>query len=881
VKASDIEKAPVGNPLLALAGRVPGLVITQSSGLPGSNVTVRIQGQNSISKGNDPFYVIDGVPFPSQNLSGVNGTIIQEGSPLGFINSQDIESIDVLKDADATAIYGSRAANGAILITTKKGKAGQTKVNMNVQTGIGQVSHKLDLMNTSQYLEMRREAIKNDGLIIPATPTLEYYDLTLYDQNRYTDWQKELIGNVAKYTDMQATISGGNENTQFSFGANYHKETTVFPGDFADKKGSVHLNITNVSANGKFKMHFMGNYLNDNNHLPGVDLTNTAIQLIPNAPILYDNEGKLNWELYNGISTWDNPLAYMARKYNKESNNLVSNIEVSYQIINGLQLKSGFGYNRLQNDDAYTNPQISISPNATYNGRSAAFGSTNVNTWLIEPQLTYQLKKSFGSLDFLLGSTFQKSRNKILLLGGSGYGSDVQLDDIRSASSISIDNSLQSIYNYNALFGRVNYNLKDRYLLNFTIRRDGSSRFGSENLFHNFFALAGAWVFSSEKWMEENLPSLSYGKIKLSYGITGSDQIGDYTFMNLYSPYTTDLPYGGGAALRPVGHSNPYLQWEETRKLNLGLDLGIFKDRLLFNLNYYLNRSGNQLLAQVLPIITGFSSITQNFDAKVQNTGIELNLKTVNIKSRNFSWSSNLNFTKNSNKLIRYDNLENSGYKDYYVIGEPIDIVKAYQYAGVNSQTGFYQFRKADGTITDSPVDPDDKFVLLNTSPKFYGGFSNTLNYKGFTIDFLFQFVKQIGQDPGKFGNPIPGYYSSSTATGNQPLGILDGWKQPNDLATIQKLTTDFGTGYFPYDFVRMSDFSYSDASFIRLKNLSVSWAIPKSIIGKTHLQSARIYFQGQNLLTFTRFQGLDPENQSDYRLPPLRVLTLGIQLVL
>ena len=885
VKASDIEKAPVGNPLLALAGRIPGVVITQSSGLPGSNVSVQIQGQNSISKGNDPFYVIDGVPFPSQNLSGITNYLIGAGNPLSFINPGDIESITVLKDADATAIYGSRAANGAILITTKKSKAGQTKVDINVQNGIGQIPHRLDVMNTSQYLEMRREAIKNDGLTIPTTPTPEYYDLTLYDQNRSTDWQKELIGKTASYQDIQTTISGGTDNTQFSFGANYHRETTVFPGSFADKKGGVHLSLINTSVNKKFQMRFTGNYLNDNNKLPGVDLTSTAISLMPNAPLLYNSDGSLNWDLYNGVSTWYNPLATsILLKYNKESNNLVSNVELSYEFIKGLNLKSSFGYNRLQTDDIKTTPQTASPPNITGNVRSAAYGSSNINTWIIEPQLTYQVRNGFGNLDFLIGSTFQSSRNKAMLLSGWSYGSDAQLDDIKAAGAISADNSLQSVYKYNALFGRVSYNLRERYMLNFTARRDGSSRFGSENLFHNFFAIGGAWIFSNEKWLIENLPGLSYGKLKLSYGTTGSDQIGDYSFMSLYSPYSAGVSYGGGTAIKPTGLTNPYLQWEETKKLNLGLDFGLFQDRLIFNLNYYRNRSGNQLIGQALPIITGFNGITQNFNAKVENTGFELSLNTVNIKSGSFSWLSSFNFTRNRNKLIKYDNLENSGYKDYYVIGEPISIIKAYQYAGINSQTGFYQFRKADGTITDSPIDPDDKNVLINTTPKFYGGLSNSFNYKGFSLDFLLQFVRQTGLDQGKLGNSLPpGFYSSFGASilGNQPLSVINRWRQPNDPAKIQKFTTDFGSGYSAYYFATQSDFSYSDASFIRLKNLSLSWSIPKGVVNKRHFQNARIYFQGQNLLTFTSFKGFDPENQSYSSLPPLRVLTLGIQLTL
>jgi len=318
VRAADIEKQPVSNPLLALQGRIPGLQITQASGLAGSGVKVRIQGQNSIGFGSDPLYIVDGVPFASQLLPTINNILGESGkvnnipsgtgNPLSFINSSDIESIDILKDADATAIYGSRGANGVILITTKKGKAGQTKVDVNIQRGYGQVTRRLDLLNTQQYLQMRREAFTNDGLAIPTTTTVpasDNYDLTFWDQNKSTDWQKVLIGGTARYTDIHGSVSGGNKNITALIGAAYKKETTVFPGDFADQKGSLHVMINNVSENQKFKISLSGNYLIDNNELPGRDLTSAALSLPPNAPSLYNSDGSLNWATdASGSTTW-------------------------------------------------------------------------------------------------------------------------------------------------------------------------------------------------------------------------------------------------------------------------------------------------------------------------------------------------------------------------------------------------------------------------------------------------------------------------------------------------------------------------------------------------------------------------------------------------
>ncbi len=290
VKAKDIEKQPVNNPLLALQGGVPGMTISQANGLPGAGITVRIQGQNSILNGNTPLFVIDGIPYPSElppanglgplgNSGGTAfGTNVGSGNALSLINPSDIERIDVLKDADATAIYGSRAANGAILITTKRGKAGKTTLDINAQMGTGKVNHKIDMLNTKQYLEMRNEAFKNDGI----TPSIDNApDLVLWDTNRYTNWQDVLIGNTAKFTNVSAALSGGNTTLQYLLSTTFQRETTVFPGDFFNQKGSVHFHVSNTSINRKFKMEFSGTFMSDKNQLPGSDVTKSYIWLAP------------------------------------------------------------------------------------------------------------------------------------------------------------------------------------------------------------------------------------------------------------------------------------------------------------------------------------------------------------------------------------------------------------------------------------------------------------------------------------------------------------------------------------------------------------------------------------------------------------------------
>ncbi|RZM10327.1 MAG: SusC/RagA family TonB-linked outer membrane protein, partial [Pedobacter sp.] len=332
ISAKEIGQQPVSNPLLALQGRTPGLFIKQGSGATASPVTMTVQGLNSIGNGNEPFYVIDGVPFQPEftGYTLMGGAISGGGgSSFNMVNPADIESISILRDADATAIYGSRAANGAILITTKRGKAGKTNVDVNLQNGWGKVTRTLNLLNTQQYLEIRKEAYKNAGQTIPistSTPTTSNYDLTVWDQNKYTDWQKELVGGTAHYADINASVSGGNENTQFLAGYNYHRETTVYPGDLSDNKGNVHFNLSHASNDTKFKYLLSGTYLEQKNTLNATDLMGRAILMAPNFPDLYNPDGSLNWGYIPGttIATFQNPLQYTLQQYQGNNSNFVA-----------------------------------------------------------------------------------------------------------------------------------------------------------------------------------------------------------------------------------------------------------------------------------------------------------------------------------------------------------------------------------------------------------------------------------------------------------------------------------------------------------------------------------------------------------------------------
>jgi TonB-linked SusC/RagA family outer membrane protein len=879
INGEDISKQLVSNPILALEGQVPGLFITQGSGLPGNGITVTIQGLNSIQNGNNPFYVIDGVPYTSTLLPNLAGNVLpypgmgsSGGSPFNYLNPSDIESISVLKDADATAIYGSRAANGAILITTKKGKAGQTQININARDGEGKITRQFKYLNTQQYLAMRNEAFTNDG----ASPQSYDYDVNgTWDTTRYTNWQKVLIGGTAHYSDVNGNISGGSANTQYLFGASYHRETNVFPGDFSDQKAAVHANITSTSSNQKFHFIFSGNYISDDNHLPDIDLTHTALELPPDAPALYNADGTLNWATNaSGTPTFNNnPLALLNQLYLNKTNNLVSNAILSYKILDGLEIKSSFGYNNLQANEVTTFPFSSIAPqNWPYQTRNASYSNNNINTSIIEPQIRYVRNISRGRLEALIGSTVEQVNSNGNLLTGSGYNSDNSLTDINSAATISSNGSTISVYKYAALFGRVNYNWEEKYILSGSIRRDGSSRFGVADQLHDFWSIGAGWIFSKEGIFQQTSSILSFGKVRINYGTTGNDQIGNYQYLDLYNIFSAPVPYQNATGLMPVGLPNPYLEWETTKKLDLGLDLGFLKDRVTVTASYFLSRSSNQLLAEALPIITGFTTIEANFPAVVQNRGLELITNSINIKTKTFKWLTRLNLTIPQNTVVAFPGLAESAYASSLVIGQPIGIIKAYHFLGVDPETGLYQVADSHGKPTTTPNPLTDNTKLINLNPKFYGGLDNSFSYKGFSLQVVLQFVKHLGQNFAH-GNLVPG------VMGNQPVSVLARWQKPGDISPIQKFSQNFGNVIGPAINFLSSDAAYTDASYIRCKNLSLSWQLPVGRDKKATIENTSLFIQCQNLFTLTHYYGGDPETLSNGSLPPLRVIAFGLSI--
>jgi len=874
ISAREIGKQPVGNVMQALEGRIPGMVVSQTSGVPGARLNIQVRGRANFDRditSDQALIIVDGVPMASgndrvNNIIGPFGVATGEGlSALAGINTADVESIDVLKDADATAIYGSRGANGVVLITTKKGKAGQMKIDANVYSGISRVTRMTTMLNTEQYLAMRNEAFTNDNI---TKTNANAADLLLFDQTRYTNFGKLFAGDAAAATDAQVNVSGGNVATQYRMGAGYHKEGTVWPGNFSSDRLSLNFNTYTTSANKKFSAGLSGMYSISKSDLLAVDLA-SAILLPPNFQI-YDAAGNLAWNEGGYNTGRDNPMSQLKQKYLANMNNLNVNLQLNYNILNGLVLRSSIGYNYTATDDKRMTPMSAQNPAKSALAGFATFGSGNFKTWIIEPQAEYTRQIWKGKFTALAGATFNKTEKIRLTVTGNGYSNDDLINSLTGAATFSGTNTFEQ-YNYQAFFGRLNYNVANKYIVNFTGRRDGSSRFGPEYRFSNFGAIGAAWLFSNEKWAE-NISFLSYGKLRGSYGVTGNDQIGEYMYLDTWGAGTS---YGDSTTLLPTKLFNPNLHWEKSKKKEIALELGFFKDRLMLTTSFYHNLSSEPLVKYPLTGATGFSTILSNLaGVEVVNRGWEITLTSRNIDGK-LKWTTDFNITIPTNYLKKYPNLATSSYAAKYSIGRSLNQLMGMQFLGVDPTTGLYTAKDQNH---DGAGGAPDFVPSRNTDPRYYGGINNIFSYKGFDLSFFFQFTKQLGTSWK--GNNL---YNPPGMAYNVPVMALNRWQKPGDVTDVQKFTTLSGqiTGLQGFYAFRFSDGILTDASFLRLKNVNLSYNLPASWLNTVHVHSCRLYMSAQNLFVITPYKGGDPEIQNYTRMAPLRTITGGLQISL
>jgi len=908
VTAADIEKQPISNPLLALQGQAPGLNVTATSGIPGSQVLVQVRGQNSLNLTqipnqnpqkpyDQPLFIIDGVPFASQNNNvnqfaslvaaqsnsgGINpaNTGI---SPFGNIDPADIESISILKDADATSIYGTQGSNGVILITTKKGKPGATTFDLNVNTGFNSVGRPVQLLNTQQYLQLRKDAYASDGVTPTNDPNnfLGYApDLTIFDQNKYTNWGKVIYGQNTTNTDVHGSLSGGSATNTFLISTGYNRSTYNYPGDFADQRYTLHSNIHHNSQDYRLTIDLTTDFGYDQNNSAGFG-GGTDVVLPPNLPNLRDPSGNLLWN-YKGVDlTSDQFYSTLLQPTDLQNYNFNTAFHISYKLFDGLSIGTNLGYNRNTTDENSINPGVAQNP--AYLNRQANFSANTFQTVNIEPQINYNKNIGKGVFSALIGSTYKKNTNNSTYTTGQGYSNDNFLGSINSAPTVAAMDGY-NIYKYSAGFARLNYIYDSEFILNLTGRRDGSSNFGPGRQFGNFGSVGAGWIFSEEKIFKKSPSVLSYGKLSGSYGTSGSDGATAYQYQALYASFPNYLPnFQGIRPSFPFNLYNPDYSWALKKSLNLALDLGFFNNRLLFNATYYRDRESNQLVNYPLPIQSGFPTVLGNLDATIQNQGLEFAVSSTNIKAQNFTWKTNFNVSFNRNKLLAFPNLANSSYASTYEIGQPTSIIYGYKYKDVNPQTGLFEFYTKNGTVTSSPAygpasTGGDEVPIGNLEIKYTGGLGNTFTYKQFSLYIFCQFSSRNA----------PNYLAEIYSTNqlgleyNQPVAVLNNyWKAPGDVAQLQRLASSYGsTAIGPAIRFPQSSGAYGDDTYLRIKTASLSYQVPNTLLNKVHIKAASVFVNGQNLLTFTDYKVGDPETPGVFTSFPIqRILAFGLNL--
>jgi len=885
--SGELSKSPVPNVLQMVQNKVPGLQITQNTGQVGGSFNVKIRGINGLNNV-DPLYVVDGVPFPAGgtnfNPNGISGglptlsnnrgsgTLAQQGgNALNYLNAEDIESIDVLKDADATSIYGSRGAYGVILITTKKGshlKNGDASLNINLERALSVVGSFPELLGTADYLMLRTEALKNDGLSVGAADV----DLNgTYPLDAEHNWARELTDHNAWSTRLNLRYSGGSELSSYSLSGSFNDQGNVLRNKGYSRDGGAKLDLAAGSRDKKFNLTVSALYTSTVNTMLPYDFSGDgAILRAPNAPSYFNADGSLNW-----ISN-ANPYSYIHTDYRGVTNNLLGNTTLVYRPLKGLTLKALVGYNLLTGNELRQVPSGVFAPNdlaATAKSNSAS-NIYNIRTWSFEPYASYArpLGKK-GNITAIAGATFQDKLIDQSQITGTGFVADARLNNPSAATSVTTGYN-RSLTRYMGYFGNLNYNWANRYILNLTARYDGSTKFAPENRFGWFGSVGGGWIFSEEKFIKALLPFLSFGKLRASYGTTGGDGIANYSYL---SSYSTGVPYLNNTVFTANGLANRTLHWESNKKQDYGISLGFFRDRFLIDASYYKNKVSDQLVSQPLSNVSGFASVLLNSPVRIENTGLELSLSAVNIRGEHFGWSTTAVLTVPRNKVLAMPSQFLSPNFNY-VLGRSVSNLKVYNYAGVNPQTGEYNFINAAGVQGSflTGLSNEDKYINIDLSPRYFGSITNSLSYNGLSLDFSFAVVNKMGSNfQGQLAT-LPGYLDRNTTA-----WALDRWQHPGDQTDVPKATANLLNSAFSQNNFRQSSGGYERIVYARLQNLSLSWAVPKAMLKRWHVDQLRISLQGQNLWTISKYRDLDPENLSLVSLPPLKVFNLGINLTL
>lgn len=891
VKSDELRAVPATSLDQQLQGRAAGVQVTQISGKPGAETSIRIRGTSSINAGNEPLYVIDGMLVNSDGADiSAGGTRGPRISPLSSINPSDIESIEILKDASATAMYGARGANGVVLITTKRGRSGKGTLTLETYQGWQTVANKLKLLNAAQYADFVNEGKLNAGQtpIYVNPPNLGVG----------TDWQDELF-RTAPMGNYQLSFTGGNDRTKYNISGSFFDQKGIIESSNF-KRYSFRTNLeqkvtdklTVGTAITYSRLSSIGVLTNAGQIVPGV--VTSAVLFNPVLPVYDPNQdGGYTYENDRG-KILGNPIAE-AREYTSNTvlSRFLGNAFAQYSFNKHLTFKTTFGL------DAYTNSESSFGPNflkrtEASNGE-ASLGKAIGSTWLNENTLSYN--NLFGNrhnVNAVLGYTMQQFQNEQMFVYAFDFPDNrTGYHSIGSALNPQKPSNSESEWSMISYLGRVNYTLDDKYLFTLTGRVDGSSKFAEGNKYGFFPSGAAAWRISREQFME-NLTAINDMKLRVSYGVIGNQAIPPYQSLALVGPFGEGVFNSGNSyevftGREPLSYVNRNLKWETTHQLDIGLDLSLLKNRITFTADYYKKRTNDLLLSSPIPLTSGFAYTLLNI-GNIDNWGVDLDLRTINLKGK-LEWTSAINFSLNRNKILNLNSETDVILQNSILLREGVSIgtFYGYQFDGIfqsdaeaasspvlvgqeptspnpasRARAGDRRYRDLN---KDGKIDANDRTILGSAQPKFTWGFGNTLSYKNMELSFFFQ---------GAQGNKMANFNN---------LDLLNFNGQQNVLAEagLNRWTSDNPSNKYPralsagsLDIGTVSSAIIEDASYIRLRNVTFGYNLPSKLIRKAGISNLRLYVSGTNLLTITDYSGYDPEANTYGQSTTLLGLDLG-----
>ncbi|WP_326937619.1 SusC/RagA family TonB-linked outer membrane protein [Flavobacterium sp. PL11] len=881
VTSKDISQIPVSNMQNALVGKLAGVQITQINGKVEGGVKMRIRGVSSISSSQEPLYVLDGMPLINDNESGSAAPI----NPLISLNPNDIESVEVLKDASSAAIYGARGTNGVVLITTKQGKSGKTKISLNTSGGWSEATHKVNWLNAAQYVELFTEASANrygaDDLWLtePGGVFDGYANGKDWRKGEVdTDWQSLALvkGSVQ---DHSFSISGGDNKTLFFLSGGYHNTAGIVRGNSMDRysyRGNLDHKVSDklrVGLNTSLSKTNITRIGSDNSFTTPLQ----AVAQTPLSPAYLDD----------GVTpNNDTPLYYnfLTQQFNGnwDSNifRTLMNSYLEYKILPELSFRTELGYdNNNQTEEYFAG---SLTESASTNGYADA-NAIQSDKYSINNYFNYNKTfKEDYDLDFVAGMSFEESSRKRQYVAGTGFPSD-DLQTVESASEITAGSSSRTKYNFLSYFSRATFSIMDRYLFKASLRYDGSSRFGASNRYGVFPAASVGWIVSEENFLKDN-ETLSLLKIRGSFGVTGNAGIGNFASLGLFNGSS----YNKQSAINPSQLANQDLKWEKTNQVDIGIDFGFLNNRVSGEVDYYVKKTNDLLLNEPLPGTSGWRSLTRNVGS-LTNKGLEFVLNTTNIKTANASWKTSMNIATLDNKVTDLPGGEIVSGQNIVRVGETISSFYVVEYAGVDAANGnalfFKNSLKADGSLdrtTTKNYSEAQRTIAGSPYPTLMAGMSNTIAFFNFDFSFTFQgeWGASIYNEAGKFQS------SNGRYKDNQTIDQLNRWQKAGDITNVPQARWGRSNG-------EQSSTRYLEKTdFVRLRNLSLGYTLPKTITQKFSIDKIRLYMTGVNLLTFTNYKGYDPESSYDnngdsniqkgiafYSAPPAKTLIIGLNI--